>query len=504
MSFCVGMTARHLLSLLAISLPGCVAVADPSECTGDGCGGVLETCKDVRYGDGTCDLHLECAVPDIDCYRSFASDTEAAAWWTTTQTAAGQSFPVLPTSDPRFAPVRDALDRGWDAFKANRPVGKLADLRPALVIVDKPLEFGAFVYGDQKANQQPFVVMVETAVLGPGGGGDPMLGVMMHELQHAVGLHKLGDVSARLRTYYVAPVDGEPAGRDQVDDPAARAPGEAWRAAAAQVGPYSDAELGGLPFAGGLFQMLSSVAASAVQGHPAECTDVVQQLAALQAAVTGTRDPLDDSITTDLAPLAPQIDGALTAMRDQCLADFPYDVIAVGASIAQVTPQQFEAALDPHDVALVKGKHFIDGLTALVGDRRAAMRDAEAGFVTATGQPWTQLRYFSYEEDADDVSAMVMAAAHRAPTGMAAFLRSVLGDPAGPLCDARVADGLPGYGVDLTDEHHATCWRIAHVQRDATARFSARVQPVQATAPVQIRTPGAIPNRPSLADQLAY
>ncbi|HEV7558498.1 MAG TPA: hypothetical protein VGO00_23675, partial [Kofleriaceae bacterium] len=110
----------------------------------------VSTCADPRYGDGTCDPQLSCDEPDIDCFQTFDNDTEAAKWWTTTGgPLVGQSFPAVSTSDPRFAKVRAALDKGWDAFKSHRPVGELGNARPGLVIVDKPqLENAAFVIGD--------------------------------------------------------------------------------------------------------------------------------------------------------------------------------------------------------------------------------------------------------------------------------------------------------------------------------------------------------------------
>src|SRR3954462_11789607 len=153
-----------------VLLAACTAsVPDAPECTSgkcDGGSGVDQACNDARYDDGKCDLDLSCADPDIDCYRMFASDAEAATWWSATEKAQlGQTYPTIPESDPRFARVRIALDKGWAAFKTNRPVGKLAEARPALVLVDQPLAHAAFVYTDTEAGNQPFAVMVETPAL---------------------------------------------------------------------------------------------------------------------------------------------------------------------------------------------------------------------------------------------------------------------------------------------------------------------------------------------------
>jgi hypothetical protein len=137
--------------------------------------------------------------------------------------------------------------------------------------------------------------------------------------------------------------------------------------------------------------------------------------------------------------------------------------------------------MSAHDKQLVKGKHFIDGFTALVADRRATMRAAETSFTTATGRPWSALRYFSYEEDADDVSVQVLRAAGLDPAGEGGFLLAALGDLR-VRCEAILDAGeVPPYGANYADEHHATCWRVYHVRQLAKlGKVAARPVPAPA------------------------
>ena len=486
------MTTRHLAYVFVIALTGC-----PSPNDGDD----ASVCSDPRYGDGTCDVHLSCDVPDIDCFQTFDSDAQAATWWTTTGgPLVGQSFPTVPSSDPRFAPVRAALDKGWDAFKAHRPVGELANERPALVIVNKPqLQNAAFVIGDPAHNNQPFVVMVETPALALGVDDTALLGVMMHELQHAVGLHKLGDISDKLRAFYTAPAGMEPLGRDQQDDANVHQVGDAWRDAAAQIGPDIQPELGGFPTGGYFLTMLAAVAKDSVTQLPSQCTTPATDLENIANTLIGARDPLDGSLPQLSASDATVITNAFAAFRDTCLAGQTFGVIDIGAAMANMTPAQFEAQLDAHDIALIKGKPFVDGLVAIVEDRRSAMTDTENAFTSSTGEGFEQLRFFSYEEDADDVSAIVMGAAGLDATSMSKFLLAVLPSSVQSTCTSEVANGLPAYGVDLTDEHHATCWRIGHQTREAAARAR---KPI-ASGPVVVRRPGKIPMPPNPADHIA-
>jgi hypothetical protein len=479
---------------LLLLLGACTDAGDDPDCTNGHCD-VSQTCGDKRYGDGKCDLQLDCAVPDIDCYRTFESDADAAKWWTDFAKAQGQEeHPLIPESDPRFQRVRKLLDDGWAAFKVHRPVGKLAGARPALVMIDMPLAHAAFVAGDPAAGNQPFSVQVETASLDNTAGDDALLAVMMHELQHALGLHLLGDTQTRIRKFYVAPEGSEPEGNDQSNDANVEKLGLAWMEAASQIGPLSGEDLGGLPMGGELDGIFQTVVVGAAQAHPDTCTNAANQLQALRVAISDAQDPIGSTLAFD-ANRAQQVTAAFTTLQTECLASFQLGVIEVMAQLGMTTPDKVEAKLDPHDVALVKGKTFVAGMTALVADRRATMRMTEDMLYASAYQPWSQLRYFSYEEDADHVSVEVMRAAHRDPASLQQFFHALIAPKVTSACDDVLkTTGLPPYGVDITDAHHAVCWRMGHVQRQSKGAAAARTRAPIATTPVDdVRIPGRLP-----------
>lgn len=470
-------------ALLLVPLASaCVIVTDDDEedCRGESCEPVDQTCNDPKYADGMCHPELSCAVPDIDCFTTFDADAEARVWFTDfeQQLAAQQGRAPrvqLPASDPRFAQARALLDRGWEAFREHRPVGRLGDERPALVVLDDP-DVNAFVIPDHATGRSAFLVMVHTGALSAGASDDAMLGLMMHELQHAVGLHLIPGGQDRMRTFYVADGD-EPIGHEQDDDARARGPGEAWRAAAVEVGPFSAAELGGLSIVGELDRILLTVAARGTQTNPAGCAQPVARLEQIRGEVLGAVDELDGSLVLDLSGYPARVDQVLRGLREQCVPDLTASFYQVVAAIAGngTTPAQIEAMMPPADRALVAGKHVLDGVSGLVANRRAAMRAAEARFAADTGQPWEQLRYFSYEEDADDVTVPVLRAAGLDPRGQADFLLLALPPDARARCKVELDAGrVPAYGVDLTDEHHATCWRAHHVEVLAADKDRAR------------------------------
>lgn len=503
------MTPQWLVPVLAsLALSAC-AFGDGNDCDGDtSCDDdVVQTCDDARYGDGVCNLQLSCSVPDIDCFHTFASDAEAATWYADYETALAAEEgraprKVLPEADPRFAHARALLDRGWEAFQVHRPVGKLARRRPAMVLLEDPA-INAFVIPDLAQQQSAFSVQVQTGALASGASDDELVGVMMHELQHAVGLHLIGDTKQRMIKYYV--VDGEePIGNAQADDPEVRELAEAWLASASAVSFYSTLELGGLPLGGDVGRLFNLLLDVGKQANPAGCARSIALSDALRADIRAGIDLLDYQLVLDRAPLPARIKQTMAALRDECFAGVTDSYAVVVADLTGQTPAQVDAALSAHDRALVADKHVIDAIVALAADRRAAMRTIESAFLAQVGQPWSALRYFSYEEDADDQSVTVLRAAGFEPTGEAGLLRLLLPEEPRRRCDAVIAARtVPAYGLDLTDAHHALCWRVDHLhalaEQDERKRAVSTPAPRAATfvAPARLLPP-------TLAEQIAY
>jgi hypothetical protein len=147
----------------------------------------------------------------------------------------------------------------------------------------------------------------------------------------------------------------------------------------------------------------------------------------------------------------------------------------------------------------------IDGIAALAADRRATMRMAEASFGDATGRAWAAFRYFTTEEDADDTSVMVLRAAGLDPAGEASFLPFIYPPETRDRCASLIAaHTLPPYGLDLTDEHHATCWRIYHLHEMADLTKAARAAAPPTAAPIAIDVPAPIRMPTRIADRVMY
>jgi hypothetical protein len=477
----------------------CAADLDDTDCEGGKCD---QLCADPRYDDGVCDLELSCAAPDLDCIRTFEDDAAAAAWLAAFEPRVAEfegrpARSIVPLDDPRYPVLRELLDRGWDAMRDNRPVARLAAHRPALLLVEDP-SVNAFVYPediDQK--RAAFAVMVHTGLLEIPGTEDATLGLFMHELQHAVGLHVVAEVKASFKTFYVAQDGYEPIGRDQDDDPQVREHATRWLAHAGEVGPFSDVELRGLPAGGDLQLVFRHVLQAGLAGNPTGCQRTRTLLGEVASDLEARIDLLSGAPSLDAA-FGVRVTQMLRAMREECVPVAP-SFVEVVAELAGVAPAEIDAALTASDRALVTGRHVIDAIAALTEDRRARQRAIEASSPGVLGAPWSAVRYFSEEEDADDISVPVLRAAGFDPVGLGTFLGDALLPPvATSACRELIAAGeIPPYGVDLTDTHHGTCWRVFHIEQlAATGRQRKIVRRELAPAIAAPRLP--IPRRPKI------
>jgi len=352
--------------------------------------------------------------------------------------------------------------------------------------------------------------MVQTGLFELGGTDDGAFGVMMHEFQHAVGLHVIGDTRDRLRKFYFATKTDEGLGRFEADDPIARRYGESWRTLADSAGMFYDERLHALPIGGQLVQALQAALAQAGTVQVPACMSARSAIGAVAIEVAGSLDALTGTVTVE-ASIPNRADQAMANVKSACFASFNVDLIGVMAKAAGVPPAMIEAALAPADVALVKGKHVVDGFSALLIDRRAKLRQLETELASKAGKQWDLLRFFSDEEDADDVSVIVLRAANvKPPNAIGSFLTLFLPKDAQPRCNDLLARReVPPYGHDLTDEHHSFCWRAdharqlaEHLQKEAPSS-AARATPAASQLP-SFAAPRPLPIKRPLRERLAY
>lgn len=481
---------------------------------GDGDDGPDQTCDDPAYGDGTCNLDLSCDAPDIDCYLLFDGEPEARAWFTAVeeQVAASQlrePRTLLPTSDPHYTRMRALLDEGWAAYREVKAVGELGAREPELVVIEDPT-VNAFVQGD--GDKAAFAVMVQTGLM-DAASDEQLVAIVMHELTHAIRLHVIPERKESVRIHYLAAQDSEPFGFQQTDDAAVRAAIGDWRALAMDAGSLDSAPLVGFPMAlgqGTLYRTFLAVAKLWGQAHPDICAAPLAELDQLTANIMTYYSTVDQTLHLDGVEesLATAQNDALVAVRDQCMPALTDSYVEILADINGKTIDEMRQILPDEDEALVEGKHFIGAIATLLDDRRAKMRALEAAFASDTGQPWTRARQYTSEEEADDATIPVLAAMGRAPDGIGPGLALLDDETARSACTELLSSGIPPYGADMIDDHHANCFRIFHVRELAASGLltdgsSALRRPAPASAR---RAPRyrPLPYPTSLEDYRAY
>ena len=428
-----------------------------------GCSGDDEwVCEDARYGNGTCELEPICGVTDIDCFTTFPDDTAAEAWYQALNPQAG----LIPQTDPRYIRLRSLLDRGWIAYQATNDVGDLADVTPSLVIVESPA-FNAFVIAEGASGSRKSVLSVQffTGLLTLQPTDEELLAVIMHELEHAIGLHPFPEIKAALWKYYQA-TPGEPLGFLQPDDPIVRQHVQQWRALAADTGHFIDEELAGMPYQDGSFyETFLFTIRFMLSANPTGCQANALELENVLEGVQQRYVALDQSLAVENTNAKSLIDTALAHFRDQCMAG-TQDYAAFHAEAHKLDLAQYRASLSAADRMLIDGKPFVNGMYALVNDRRAKMRAVEASFTAMTGLPWSRARYFTTEEAADDSLIAVFENMGLDPAAGARILPKLMGptSPSLPVCfDLLDAGEAPPYGENLLDDHHAGCWRAHNI-----------------------------------------
>lgn len=469
-------------------------------------------CELPEYGDGICQADLACVQPDIDCFTTFDTQEAGEAFFlrfedllAAQEGRAPRS--LVPSTDPRFARMRSLLDQGWLAYQEVNPVGDLAEKSPALVVVQDP-NVNAFVIPDIDTGRAGLAVMVHSATLDQNASDQAMLGLVMHELEHSLGLHVVGDTGDRIRRFYVAG-DEEPLGFQQDEDPVARQQGEAWRTYAEETGPFRQEELGGLPLGrdNELSRIFNPVLEQA-SNDPA-CASSINQLGAVTNEIGSTFSSIDVDIRITDPGVRGRVDAAMAALRDQCLAGFTTSFVEVVAAQIGISADQMRARLQPSDLALVEGVHFVDAINNLALDRRAKMRAVEAAFAQQTGRPFSSLRFFSFEEAADDATVPVLDDIGLAADGLGEFLFAIQDSGSQSTCGQIINAGqTPPYGADLVDEHHATCWRVAHVEQlaasGAVTQGADGSQITRATASLRRRAPlPRVPRLPKVPRRLS-
>ncbi len=442
--------------LVMAALVGCV---DPAEDMAGG-GGKADgngSCDEPQYGDGICHFDLACGIPDVDCFMFFADDAEAV------RKAEDLGDAVVNASDPLTTEARDLIDRTWDNFRGGYPLAELADKHLAVVVTARS-ELAASVNYSSNPGIAYFGLYISAGLLNANLSDETMQAIVIHELGHLVKGHASPEVVERIRRYYVAPAGKEPIGALASDSTPARDAFTTWQKAVTFSGMYVDPQLAGLPYGGTLHKLINQYLATV---KPSSCAGAATKLRDMM--LTPTVSVLDQKLLFAADHQAAR-QAAIKSLKD-CVAGDTTTFGTFRAMFGAFFATELTAADARFDTMRV-----FDGLLALSIDRQAKLSAQEAAFATRTGRPWDALRYFSAEEQADDLSVRIAKASGITPDALGGFFATFLGDKLA-ACEQAIASGAAPYGRNLLDDHHSNCWRLAHVRQlaagSAVPRFDA-------------------------------
>jgi hypothetical protein len=309
----------------------------------------------------------------------------------------------------------------------------------------------------------------------------------LHEIAHIVHLHALTEVAGQTFKFYVAH-GGEPIGAHQPMHGKAQSHGMMWRALGEYVGVSSDPGYRDFPISGTFANLWDQYAASASARLP-QCRAAIDRVQLLRFRLPAS--PLDEILP--VKPwLADETAAALQTLRD-CVADDPLTLHGLVAGLGSAWANYLRQQLTTGEYLLLD-MPALPAILELILTRRKAQWNTEMHFLVDTGAPWSAIRYYSYEEQADDYAIHIGRANRLTTLGVNALMMKVLGDAA-PTCLAQIATGRVPYGKNLLDDHHAPCWRIAHAWDVATwgqtaARSLAPPRPARAPwVPVREEVP---------------
>lgn len=418
-------------------------------------------------------------------YKSFASDEEAAAFYTELdrQLIAGAlgRTPVAPIdlADPRYDELRSVASALSAAFKQVYPALSVLPAPRVVLLPVSEVNAAAVAASPLSDNKLPNLFFVNEGLLDSFEQMDEaqarqiLTGLIGHELTHLYMRH--ADVTIRqqvIQAYEQDPGKDEAFGFDAAFPPKfpeRTAQISLYQTLSTQIGPLAGDDFSGIRFGQGINAALIDllVRRKADGAACAEANSALEAWLKFEREVGGPISVLGEVI----APSTEQVDkgkplsDALVKSARACLAgEAPRYVESLNAVFPAADPVATAANFEQQGLKerYLAPDNNLDRLLALFGWFGELREQVVDGIDLAT------TRMYCPEEEADDVAMMlehVLPTKFRSPLaggGIESLFR-VLTELT-PACEAALtADVVPEYS--LWSDHHSTCYRIFHARR---------------------------------------
>lgn len=338
---------------------------------------------------------------------------------------------------------------------------------PPVVMIESETS-NAFVSDDEDGVAH--AVFVLTGLLTEAGGADKkaeLTGILAHELAHSVFMHGKPEKSAKIQRYYFPDQakQGFQSGWDQ--DLNARM--KAYTDAARTAGDIVSADLMDLPAHGYTSPFMTRFwrqMRTALRGTDPACDSEQRTMNAYDASMGFMTLPFAFGILPGKELNLRRVSEDLVRLQSECFVDEKAGFQKIFAATLGISEDNLagNGAFEKLNAIYKRERGSVSGLRAIVKTERDKMAAVEKWLAGR------ELGYYTTEQHADDVSALVHANLKRDAGTFSKLLAIMMGNINAadrPACEKAVAQNqIPALGSYFV-LHHSYCYRIYNFMRMA-------------------------------------
>lgn len=396
----------------------------------------------------------------------FKDQADAFKWFKDNSTLLGKltgmkDFQVVET-DARYEMVQSYVHDLWVAYAELYPEQTKGLNEPPVVFINNA-QSNAFVALDPQSRRILHAVVVLTGFLKPLGvdqDRDVLSGVMGHELAHSIFRHGIPAYAEKLNRFYLE--DEVLMGYQSEEKPELDLKMQDWIGNSSFAGDITSDQLLDLPSMG-----IGSVLGLRVLGQmrtdffntEATCVDALVKLKGWIGLFEYSEMDSEVFINPANIPMLQEKSQQVVDATTSCVGSQRKSLAQLLSEVLGLPTQVFES--DPEFMvdakAFDEAPNMIAALRDLVHKSRVIMQGIEKDI------DFSKLGYYTFEENADDHSAIVHAYMGRNPLSLASGFYELLGGSNAQDCKMLLASGKTPKGGSFSDPHRSTCYRIHHL-----------------------------------------
>lgn len=414
-------------------------------------------------------------------YIVFPSCASASQEAQRINTNLGYPLTLIECSDSRYQALNLLLTRVWTSYQNEISAARSLPM-PQIVLYER-FDPDAAICFDSETQKIPWLITATTALMLPTMTDESRMAILAHELAHALLKHPLRDVPTNTVKFYFAGSEIEPLGFQQVDDSIARSLGEHWLANAEIAGATHFPQQNHLPFGNygnplfpAIFNTL--LMSDLEKSRDPSCINANQSWKKYQAELNSTKSYFDFNVYPTSSNLSFINQYSLDFLREIEKCPLPQrawvDILNEanikaymettrvwygGTVLAKV-----RSILITHKKTFEQAPNYALGLIVVTKELHAALA------VLESDPRFSKLRYFTIEEQADDLAIAILNDLEM-PFGVKTWMMDTLRfmstipgveDDYAAKCALLLKGGhVPPYG-SFIDMHHSACFRAFH------------------------------------------